>query len=82
MANAHEIIRQFIHLPINENDSDEFNYRSTQRALLDEYDDLRSIFKKCVDIIAFDDREADIKIERIREVMLTSNHLEGANGAS
>jgi hypothetical protein len=49
-------------------------------AKADEYDDLRSIFKKCVDIIAFDDREADIKIERIREVMLTAKHLQLTKG--
>jgi hypothetical protein len=41
-----------------------------------ERDDLRSIFKRVVDIIGFHNGDDAEKVEAIRQVMLTAKHLE------
>ena len=70
MTNAHETMRTTLNLC---EDNFELNYH---QAILDEYDDLRSIFKRVVDIIGFHNGDDSEKVEAIRQVMLTAKHLE------
>lgn len=51
-------------------------WETWQAARAEQDDDLRSIFRRIVDIIGFHDGDDLEKVEAIRQVMLTAKHLQ------